>query len=278
MGRWGTGIYQNDISEDVKDDYIAKLKSGKSDEDTLKEILSEYKNESEDVDCKYDFFLGLADIMWKKGRLTKEIKIKALQMIEEDKISERWQSEKIRKGRAKVLDKLKTKLNSQMPERKKVVVHKPYVLGWEEGDVFFFQIKNENRDKYITEEYDKCIGWYVLFYVDKITKKDWQVKGIYDEVAEVYFFLTKEKPKNVDEIQRSTPVCFLFFNDKNQYRAELFETSKRQRPNDLSFLGKYLSFTYPQNEFFQKRVFFWGLHERDILWGYSKQLKYERGL
>lgn len=32
MGTWGVGIYQNDISVDVKEDYIAKLKSGKSDE------------------------------------------------------------------------------------------------------------------------------------------------------------------------------------------------------------------------------------------------------
>ena len=29
MGTWGVGIYQNDISADVKEDYIAKLKSGK---------------------------------------------------------------------------------------------------------------------------------------------------------------------------------------------------------------------------------------------------------
>jgi len=28
MGNWGTGIYQNDVSEDVKNDYIAKLKGG----------------------------------------------------------------------------------------------------------------------------------------------------------------------------------------------------------------------------------------------------------
>ena len=38
MGTWGVGIYQNDISADVKEDYIAKLKSGKSDEVALKEI------------------------------------------------------------------------------------------------------------------------------------------------------------------------------------------------------------------------------------------------
>lgn len=29
MGTWSTGLYQNDMSADVKDDYIGKLKAGK---------------------------------------------------------------------------------------------------------------------------------------------------------------------------------------------------------------------------------------------------------
>ena len=82
MGTWGVGIYQNDISADVKEDYIAKLKSGKSDEVALKEILSEYQEDMEDIDCKYDFYLGLADTLWRNGRLTEEIKTIALQLIE----------------------------------------------------------------------------------------------------------------------------------------------------------------------------------------------------
>ena len=30
MGTWSTGLYQNDMSSDVKDDYIGKLKAGKA--------------------------------------------------------------------------------------------------------------------------------------------------------------------------------------------------------------------------------------------------------
>ncbi|MBQ7065906.1 MAG: hypothetical protein IJN92_03720, partial [Lachnospiraceae bacterium] len=65
MGTWDTGIYQNDLGADVRDDYIAKLKAGKSDEEALQEILSEYKEESEDDDEKYDFYPALADTLWK---------------------------------------------------------------------------------------------------------------------------------------------------------------------------------------------------------------------
>lgn len=178
MGTWGVGIYQNDISADVKEDYIAKLKSGKSDEVALKEILSEYQEDMEDIDCKYDFYFGLADTLWKKGRLTEKIKTIALQLIEEDRVSQRWQTERIRYERSKVLDKLKVQLEETMPEYKKIPVHKPYVLGWEEGDVYFFQIKEK------IESYEKYLGWYALFYVNKIYLRDWNVKGVADEVAD----------------------------------------------------------------------------------------------
>ena len=269
MGTWGTGIYQNDVSLDVKDAYMMKLKSGKSDEKALQEILEEMKIESEDDDCKYDFIFALADTLWKSGRLTEDIKNKALQMIEEDKLSGRWHPEKIRKNRVKILDNLKMKIESQMPMRKKISVHKPYSLGWNDGDVYYFQIKNK------VENYEEYVDWYVLLYVDKIKKKDWIVKGVYDEVAEVYFFMTKEKPKDVNEIKSATPICFLEFNEKKQYGAYLFEKSKRQRPKDLTFLGNYTSFVCPHNNFSEKMHFFWILYERDILWGYAKQVQSE---
>ena len=50
MGTWEVGIYQNDLSADVKDDYISKLKAGKSDEQALAEMLDEYKEEADDID------------------------------------------------------------------------------------------------------------------------------------------------------------------------------------------------------------------------------------
>ena len=55
MGTWEVGIYQNDLSADVKDDYISKLKAGKSDEQALAEMLDEYKEEADDIqDAEYE--------------------------------------------------------------------------------------------------------------------------------------------------------------------------------------------------------------------------------
>ena len=69
MGNWGTGLYSNDLGEDVKDEYLSKLKGGKSDEETLAEIFQFYKEEMEDDDDQYDVWFALADTMWKRGRL-----------------------------------------------------------------------------------------------------------------------------------------------------------------------------------------------------------------
>lgn len=270
MATWGTGIYQNDISGDVKDNYISKLKAGKSDEQALQEIMDEYKDECEDVDCRFDFFFALADVLWKKGRLTEELKLETLDLIEEDKVSGRWNPEKIRRERIKKLEKLKSQLNSKMPERKKITIHKPYILGWNEGDVYAFQIRSK------IENYEEYLGWYAILYVDKINKDDSEVRGVYDEVAELYFFLVDEAPADANIICSATPVCFLSYNGKKQYRAELYEISKRQRPKDMYFVGNCSSFVYPKNELHQNRAFSWRLYERDILWGYRTQLKLEQ--
>lgn len=143
MGTWEVGIYQNDISADVKEDYIAKLKSGKSDEVALKEILSEYQEDMEDIDCKYDFYLGLADTLWRNGRLTEEIKTIALQLIEEDRVSQRWQTERIRDERSKVLDKLKVQLEEKMPERKKFLFINHMFWDGKREIYIFFKLKRK---------------------------------------------------------------------------------------------------------------------------------------
>ena len=271
MGTWETGLYDNDLSLDVRDDYIAKLKSGKTDEEALNEILEEYIEESVDDDEKYDFYIALADTMWKKGRMTEDVKKMALKMMEEDKLSDRWEDEKIRKERAKKLDKIKVKLESPMPARKKISIHKPYVLGWEEKDVYTFQISH------VIEGYEKYIGWHVLFYVDSVFLEDWNVHGIKDEVADAYFFLMEEEPKEACDILKAKNVCYLWSRKSCRYRKRVCESSKRSRPSTFRYLGKYEKFKAPENESMDSGCFFWGMvAEREILWGYENQLRYEK--
>ena len=140
MGTWGYGIYEDDMAEDTKEDYLGQLKLGKSDEDALHDFLESYAKDLEDEEDSAVIYLALADTMWKKGRLTQEIKDKAFEAMVRDLELGRWESEKDIRNRTKVLDKLKEKLNSPMPARKKIPVHKPYKLDMKEHDLYYYQI------------------------------------------------------------------------------------------------------------------------------------------
>lgn len=52
MGAWGTGLYQDDTTCDVKEDYINLLKIGTEPKDAMKEMIENWK------DC--------IEMMWRK--------------------------------------------------------------------------------------------------------------------------------------------------------------------------------------------------------------------
>ena len=61
MGSWGVKLYQSDVADMVRDDYKNKLRAGKSDEETLEEMLIEYQHEradDEDIFLITDLLLG----------------------------------------------------------------------------------------------------------------------------------------------------------------------------------------------------------------------------
>lgn len=138
MGVWDSGLYGNDTTCDVRDSYIAYIRDGMSDEDAYKKILDEYDECVCDEDEAPLFWLALADTQWKIGRLTDELKEKALALIEDNAGLDLWlESGNKGAGWKKTLVKLKEKLNSPMPKRKKL--RKPIEFRtniWEIGDVY----------------------------------------------------------------------------------------------------------------------------------------------
>lgn len=180
----GTGIYQSDAGQDIKESYMSYLRAGKSDEEALAGILDMYEAALEDDDECYDVAFAPADTMWKKGRLTEEIRQMALKLIKEKEKSGRWEGGKLISQRQGVLTKLEKQLNFPMPERKRVPVHKPYRMGWKPSDVFTFPLERE------VEKFEEYKGWYGGVYVDSSYLEDWQVKGIYDEILIIYVFVS----------------------------------------------------------------------------------------
>lgn len=208
MGTWGTGIFQNDVADDVKTDYINKLKMGKSDEDALSEIISENSDFLNDPEDSLDFWFSLASIMFDYGRLNEEVKCKAISLLESDKDSKRW-TEKENKKRKIELEKLKTKMYSEIPTRKKVAVTKRFECKWEKNDIYFAEIKaicDSDKD-----------GFFV-FCVSDTVEFDTRIKGLGDILPVTYLKFVPKIPDDLKEIDDSPFILNCKQENNKNYR------------------------------------------------------------
>lgn len=125
MGTWGPKLYQDDLALDIKEDYIERLKKGITNEKALEEMKETYVESIEDSEEGPVFWMVLADTMWKLGRLTEEVKERAIEEIEKGNNLKIWKEERTKKEyeiRKKELEKLREKLNNIMPIKEKIVV------------------------------------------------------------------------------------------------------------------------------------------------------------
>ena len=93
MGTWGPKLYEDDLAEDIKNEYEELLEKGKSNKEAIEDICQIYKEEIEDSDEKSVFWMVLADILYKHKDLTEFVKEKALKEIELGENLERWKNE-----------------------------------------------------------------------------------------------------------------------------------------------------------------------------------------
>ena len=192
MGAWGTKLYQNDIASDIKESYINKQRAGRTAEEAFRELMEENQADFEDDDDKYHAWYALADVMWKYGHLTKEIKDRVLKLIENEPVEELWVNPKEIKSRTAVLEGLKHKLMSELPPYKKIAVHKPFITSWKPGQIYFYQIKTLPDDP-ARDRTNNYIGWWIILYVKDLMEDESVVKGVKDVLPLVYVKMSEKK-------------------------------------------------------------------------------------
>lgn len=121
MGTWGVGLYQDDLAEEIRDHYKEQLKRGKREEEITRELVEEYESLLSDTDDAPVFWFALADTQWNLGRLEDTVKRNALYYIQNCSDRKRWKSENLEKAkkREQVLGKLKEKLMTPQPEKRR---------------------------------------------------------------------------------------------------------------------------------------------------------------
>ena len=135
MGTIGHEIFQDDFALDIRERYLDMLYDGISNEQATRELIKE--NMDADIDEEPVFWLSLAATQWEYGRLTEEVKEKALSIIDSGFDLENWNGDN---KRSKELERLRTKLLGEQQKEKKLVRRKPKT---QSGDIFVFKMDNE---------------------------------------------------------------------------------------------------------------------------------------
>ncbi|MDR2957335.1 MAG: hypothetical protein LBU61_04020 [Coriobacteriales bacterium] len=81
MDAWGTSLYANDTTSDIRGDYVDKLRRGKTNEEVTQELVNSYHETMGDAEEEPLFWYALADTQWNYGRLLPEVKERALCFI-----------------------------------------------------------------------------------------------------------------------------------------------------------------------------------------------------
>lgn len=273
MGAWGSGLYTNDSTCDVRDSYIRYLQEGSGNKEAYKKTLDEYNELLGDQDEPFLWF-ALAETQWKTGRLLTEVKEKALMWIEQDGGIELWaESANGGSGWKKTLQNLKIKLNSPMPSEKKI--HKPIVINnnfWDVNDVYAYRFNGADA------EVQGLSGKYMLIQkigegIEESSNEPMMriqvMDRIFDELPTLeditgVRILPLDFPKRVD--MSEDPVwmsAYIFMFKKSDYPVK-----------HLTFIGNQKG---PANKEINKRVLTWGNIDTWLLKFYHlwNGLKYE---
>jgi len=145
MGAWGSSLYANDTASDVRDTYMDFLQDQLSNQEAYEKTLEKLKDYMTDPDEAPLFWYALADTQWQVGRLTPDVKEKALEWIDKDGGMSLWEdSPSGGAGWQKTLDKLKAKLETE--QRKEKHIRKPVTVEsnlWDDGDVYAYLFHKE---------------------------------------------------------------------------------------------------------------------------------------
>lgn len=229
MGTWGTGLYQDDVTCDIKEEYLNRLKVGYTNIDATSDLIDCYMDSIEDEEEGPLFWFALADVQWRYGRLLPEVKKVALEYLKEGRDLERWKdNEKQYEKRKFILQELEKKLNSPMPTEKKLkklFINKPI---WEIGDVLIYQIHNGELTRNEMVKESKWYNKFVALRVIGITKynkgslpreysDEFCVVGIYNWVGDSVPDIEKINKFELIEINKK-PIMRILPSSKNELK------------------------------------------------------------
>lgn len=270
MGIWGPKMYEDDLAQDIKENYKTLLQKGKTNEETISEILSSYKEEIKDIDEGPVFWMVFADTLWDYGRLTEEIKEKAIQEIELGNNLNKWKKEgtlKEYKIRERELEKLKEKLNMPMTKEKKICKESRYKFEGQPGDVYIYKLSeeanklsfnNENLllilDEIKVENDIERLIFRVKITKEKSVEQNEKFINSLEYIQTSYTewndrFLPLQMNKSMEQIMEDRRKLNCQVDENGVLKIYLIEIEIKKKIKKLEYIGNYLNIEKPKYEF-----------------------------
>lgn len=138
MGSWSCSIFGSDFTQDLKTEFAAIFAA--HDDETALSLLTAYEQQVE-PDDRRDYLYALALYLWKHGRLTEDIRNRALdQIARDDLLPYREGGQRVLRQREKVLSDLAETIRAPQPPRGPIrapLLRKPFFAV---GDVIAFRL------------------------------------------------------------------------------------------------------------------------------------------
>ncbi|MBQ8447732.1 MAG: hypothetical protein IJX27_02230 [Clostridia bacterium] len=235
MGAWGTALYSNDISCDVRDmcNEVYPL-VGKEAGQRL--VLEEFAEIIEgDIDNEYsNFWFALADWQWKHGVLTDEVKERTIYLIKSRAGIEEWEESGNKsdvKKRIAVMDKLFEEIKSLQPTERiskpkiKKPKHKP-------GDIIIFRTctkEYEYADTVWNIDHCSCNFYYSPEIANRIPERISPPYEAYDKYIAILCVGTEKLPYS--------HYVEGFYNEYSVYAFYDYVSDKKPTVEDLRKCG-----------------------------------------
>lgn len=155
MGSWGTDIFSNDTSADVRDEYRELLSAGVEDAEATRLLAEDHADDIADPDVAADFWLGLAAAQWEMGRMEAPKRTKALELIESGSDLRRWRDlggdDADLEERRERLEILEARLAGPPPRRVEIPTRSPAdtrmpsPASFDVGEVFSYALESGKK-------------------------------------------------------------------------------------------------------------------------------------
>jgi hypothetical protein len=145
MGSWSTGVFGNDLSSGVREEYRALLEDGTTDAEALQKVLRSFDHAVDDPDNGTCFWTGLAAAQMELGRLDSAVRDRTVAVIDAGGDLHMWDDTGFANTRRAVLAKLRGRLLG--PQKAAVKVRPPRRVPCpvQAGDVFLLSLDDGRK-------------------------------------------------------------------------------------------------------------------------------------